>query len=104
MRGRATQPIKISSVVDSLVLVIIHRSVQYRLQKIFAKYAECCKRGRERVSDALWLSCGVKGAVCCGSCDIVVVVSLLGRHGTGGAGHQETYQLVCGWVGMYELV
>ena len=102
MRGRATQPIKISSVVDSLVLVIIHRSVRYRPQKNI--YAECCTRGRERVSDALRLSSGVKGAVCCGSCDIVVVVSLLGRHGTGGAGHQETYQLVCGWVGMYELV
>ena len=92
MRERATsaQPIKISDfLTDSRQFSIGHhpRSVQYRLQKVFAKYAECCTRGMERVSDSLRLSCGIEGAVCRGPSDITVVVSLLGRHGTGGVRH-----------------
>lgn len=79
------QPIKISyfpPIVDSLVLAIIH------LLKVFAKYAECCTRGRrERVSDVMWLPFESESAVCCGSCDITAVVPLLGCHGACGVGH-----------------
>lgn len=86
MRERATtaQPIKISyfpPIVDSLVLAIIH------LLKVFAKYAECCTRGRERVSDTMWWPFESEGGVCCGPCDVTAVVSLLGCHGACGAGH-----------------